>query len=259
MNIETYENGVHSWVDVSAPDLDLSKAFYAALFGWETPEGPPEAGGYSVCTLNGRNVAGIGPHMMPSMPAAWTTYANVASVDETITAITAAGGQIFAGPMDIMEAGRMAVFADPQGAVSGLWQPNQHKGAGVINEPGSFCWSELITTDLEGAKEFYGSVFGWEAQAQGPEGSPIYTEWKLDDRSIGGMMLKNDAMPAEMPPNWGIYFSVGDCDEAVNMAASLGGSVLSPPMDIEPGRFAVVADPNGAAFQVMALKEGLGG
>jgi uncharacterized protein len=258
MNIDSYENGIHSWVDASVPDLDQARAFYGALFGWETPPGPPEAGGYSVCTYKGRNVAGLGPQMVPGVPPAWLVYANVDSVDDTVRAITENGGQVFAGPMDVMEAGRMAVFADPQGAVSGLWEPKEHKGAQIVNEPNTFAWSELITTDLDGAKDFYGAIFGWDALTQGPEGGPSYTEWKVNDRSIGGMMLKNENMPAEMPPNWGIYFAVDDCDQTVSKASSLGGSVFMPPMDIEPGRFAVLADPGGAVFNVLAMKEGLG-
>jgi predicted enzyme related to lactoylglutathione lyase len=104
--------------------------------------------------------------------------------------------------MDVMDAGRMAVFADPLGAVIGLWQPNQHTGAQVANEPGTYCWSELITTDLDASKAFYGAVFGWDAEDQGPPGGPpAYTEWKLGGKSIGGMMLKKSPdMPAEMPP-----------------------------------------------------------
>jgi predicted enzyme related to lactoylglutathione lyase len=193
--------------------------------------------------------------MNPNMPPFWMTYVNVDSADDTVTKVAANGGTVFMPPMDVMDAGRMAVFADPVGAVIGLWQPNQHTGAQVANEPGTYCWSELITTDLEASKAFYGAVFGWGAEEQGPPGGPpVYTEWKLGGKSMGGMMLKSPEMPAEMPPSWGVYFAVADTDATVAKAQELGASVFMGPTDIEPGRFAVLADNVGAVFNVLQLK-----
>ena len=151
MEIERYDDGVPSWVDLGSTDLAKSKEFYWGLFGWNCPEGPPEAGGYSVCDLGGKTVAGLGPKMNPAMPTVWIAYVNVDSADDAVAKASANGGTVFMPPMDVMEAGRMAVFADPV-VVIGLWQPNQHTGAQLVNEPGALCWNELITTDraLEG-------------------------------------------------------------------------------------------------------------
>jgi len=179
----------------------------------------------------------------------------VDSADDTATTVAANGGTVYAPPMDVMDAGRMAVLADPLGAVFGLWQPNQHTGAQVANEPGTYCWSELVTTDLDASKAFYAAVFGWGAEEQGPPGGPpAYTEWKLGGRSMGGMMAKSPQMPAEMPPSWGVYFAVADTDATVAKAQELGGSAFMGPMDIEPGRMAVLADNVGAVFNVLQLK-----
>lgn len=255
MEFERYENGVPSWVDMGSPDPAKAREFYGGLFGWDCPEGPPEAGGYSVCTLRGRTVAGLGPHMNPAAPPNWCTYVNVDSADDTIAKVEANGGIVFMPPMDVMEAGRMSIFADPTGAVLGLWQPGEHVGAQLANEPGTYCWSELITTDLEKAKAFYKAVFDWDAEEQGPEGGPVaYTEWKLSGRSIGGMLLKMPEMPADMPNLWGVYFSVDDTDTTVSLAQELGGTLIMAPTDIEPGRFATLIDPAGAMFNVLALK-----
>ena len=131
MEMEHYDNGVPSWVDLSSPDLEGPRTFYSALFGWNCPAGPPEAGGYSVCDLGGKTVAGLGPQMNPDMPPFWMTYVNVDSVDDTLAKVEANGGTVFAPGMDVMDAGRMAVFADPLGAVIGLWQPNEHTGSSV--------------------------------------------------------------------------------------------------------------------------------
>lgn len=252
MEIEEYEHGVPSWADLSAPDLPAARAFYGALFGWDVPEGPPEAGGYSLAMLRGKPVAGIGPQMNPKAPPAWTTYVNVDDADVIAGKVTEAGGQMLAPPMDVMDVGRMGILADPAGAVAGIWQARTHKGALIVNEPDTMCWNELVTTDVPGATAFYSSVFGWTAEPQGDP--PAYYEWRLSGRPIGGMMAKPAEMPAEVPPHWGAYFAVADADRSVERIGELGGRVLMGPTDIEPGRFAVAADPAGATFNVIALK-----
>jgi len=160
---------------------------------------------------------------------------------------------VLAGPMDVLEVGRMGVFADPQGAVFAVWQAGEHKGAGVVNEPGAFTWSELMTTDTDAAAAFYAAVFGWGVAASEMDGMLAYGEWQLGGRVIGGMLPKPPTVPAEVPSSWNVYFAVEDTDVAVSTAQRLGGSLLMPPTDIEPGRVAVLADPAGAVFQVIAL------
>ena len=253
MQKDSYENGIPSWVDVSSPDVPAAIAFYSGLFGWDVEQGPPEAGGYSIAQLGGRTVAGIGPQMNPGAPPAWMTYINVDSADDTAEKVKAAGGQAFMPPMDVMDAGRMAVFADPAGAVFGIWQPGQHKGAQVVNEPNTYCWSELVTTDTEGAKTFYNKVFGWGAEFHGEAGPGGYTEWQHGGGSIGGMMEKPPTMPAQVPPHWMVYFAVDDADAMVTKAKGLGATLIMGPMDIEPGRFAVLNDPTGAVFSILKL------
>jgi uncharacterized protein len=252
MDIDVYDHGVPSWCDLQTPDLEGAKAFYAGLFGWEVPDGPAEAGGYTMGYVRGRPVAGLGPQMNPGPPA-WATYVDVEDADDTAAKVTANGGQVLMGPMDVMDVGRLLVFSDPTGAVCGAWQARAHPGAGVVNEANTVCWNELVSTDIATAEVFYGAVFGWKAQAQG---DPVaYTEWKLGDRSIGGMMAKPEQMPAEVPSHWGVYFAVDDTDSVVQRAQGLGASVMVPPTDIEPGRFAGLIDPSGASFYVLALRE----
>jgi predicted enzyme related to lactoylglutathione lyase len=155
--------------------------------------------------------------------------------------------------MDVMDAGRMAVFADPLGAVFSVWQANAHIGAYIVNEPNSYSWSELVTTDVTKAKDFYGAVFGWDSETHGEGGPGAYTEWKVSGRSVGGMMQKPPMMPAEIPPFWGVYFSVEDANDAVARVTELGGSLVMGPATVEPGRFAVVQDPQGTTFNIITL------
>jgi predicted enzyme related to lactoylglutathione lyase len=246
-----YPPGVPCWVDLGSPDVDASKAFYTSLFGWEAHEQGPEAGGYVMFTLRGLTVAGLGPLQGEARPPAWSSYICVADADETIRAVRDAGGMVFIEPFDVLDAGRMAIFADSTGAALSVWQPAMHKGAQLATEPGGFSWNELNTRDPGAAKEFYRAVFGWEAVTH-DLGDTAYTEWRLDGRSIGGMIDMTDRVPPQVPPHWMVYFSVGDTDATAAAVKEKGGSVIVGPLDIPPGRFAVVADPQGAHFAVIA-------
>jgi predicted enzyme related to lactoylglutathione lyase len=146
----------------------------------------------------------------------------------------------------------MAVFSDPAGAAFGVWQPAEHKGFQVRNEPGTVCWHELMTTDVAASSGFYPAVFGWTVASHGPaEGPGGYTEFRIGEKMIAGMMAKPPMMPAEVPPHWGLYFAVDDADAAAAKVTELGGKVLMGPMDIEPGRVVAVADTAGATFTLL--------
>jgi predicted enzyme related to lactoylglutathione lyase len=250
----SYEPGTPSWVDVAAPDVKTTAAFYSSLFGWDFQDAGPDAGGYGMFLLNGKTVAGIGPIMAEGQPAVWTMYVSTDNADAAVERIQANGGSVFVPPMDVMEAGRMAVAADPTGAVFGMWQPKQMPGADVVNDPGAFCWNELMTRDTKAAESFYAAVFGWGANTSA-FGETTYTEWKQGDRSIGGMMPMGADFPAEVPANWLTYFAVADCDATASKTQELGGGVNTPAMDIPVGRFAVLSDPNGAVFAIIKLNE----
>lgn len=254
MEVDKYDEGVPCWVDLGTSDLAGAVTFYGELFGWESPELPPDAGGYRICTLKGRPVAGLGPQMNPGPPV-WATYVNTADAEAAATRVADHGGQVLAPSFAVLDAGHMAVLADPSGAVFSVWQPHNHPGAGLVNEPGTYAWSELVATDVEGALAFYPAVFGWGAHKLPPTGELQYVEWQIGERPVGGMLPKPPSLPADLPAFWGVYFAVEDADAAVETVVRLGGQIAQPPTDIEPGRFAVVTDPAGAMFNVMALHE----
>ena len=257
MERNEYAPGTPSWVDLGTSDLDGAAAFYGGMFGWKCESAGPEeeTGGYRMFFYKEKPVAGLGPQMNPGPPF-WTTYVTVANADETIAKVKAAGGTVFVEPMDVMDVGRMAVFADPTGAAISIWQPGTHPGSGWVNEPNTVCWNELSTRDIDAAKTFYAQVFGWGAETHG-SGPGAYTEWQLGGGSVGGMMETPPMVPAEVPAHWLVYFAVDDTDRAVTTAQELGGSLIFGPMDIEPGRFATLSDPQGAMFAVLKMKEGL--
>jgi predicted enzyme related to lactoylglutathione lyase len=248
MELNSYEHGVPSWVDLGTSDVAAAEQFYGELFGWQIEQGPPEAGGYATAKLRGRRVAGVAPQQNPGPPT-WSCHVNVDDADDIAAKVTAAGGTVLLPPMDVLTEGRFAMFADPQGAAFGVWQPGNHKGAEIVNEPGAFVWSELVTTDVERAKEFYAAVLGWEFETGG-DGPDAYTEIKAGGRSVAGMMAKPSSMPAEAPPMWAVYFAVDDVDDTAMHVTKLGGQVLVEPQSMSAGRFAVVTDPQGASFGI---------
>jgi predicted enzyme related to lactoylglutathione lyase len=255
----SYAPGTPCWVDLGAPDLDAAVEFYNGLFGWQVPpaENVENTGGYRRAAKEGDDVAGMMPLMQEGQPPTWTTYVSVEDADATAAVVRSADGTVHAEPMDVMDLGRMAILADPTGAVFGIWQPGTFAGAGRVNEPGALGWNELATRDPGAAKAFYGSVFGWEANEIPMGEMGTYVEWQVAGNRIGGMTDVTGRMPDEVPPSWLPYFGVEDADAAVEKIEGGGGSVSVGPMDIRPGRFAIAQDPFGAAFAVMRPSEEL--
>ena len=250
----SYDAGTPSWVDHGTKDLEASNAFYGSLFGWVAEDQGEDMGHYTLLRKAGKVVAGNMTVMMEGQPSAWTTYVSVDSADATVDLVKKAGGMVFVEPMDVADIGRMAVFADPEGAVIGVWQPKSFFGAELANEDGSFTWNELNTRAVPAAKVFYEQVFGWKPNDLDME-EMSYTEWKRGDEAIAGMMPMPDMVPADVPPHWLVYFAVDDADDSVAKATGLGAVTIVPPTDIPPGRFAVLADPEGAVFAVIKMKQ----
>ena len=250
----SYEPGTPSWVDLATPDPAAAKRFYGELFGWEAEDaGPPEeTGGYAMFKLRGKLVAGVGPLMDPNQPPAWSTYISTDDADGVVARAKEAGAQALVEPMDVMDAGRMAVLAHPAGGIVGVWQPGRHTGAELVNEAGALSWNQLHTRDMDGAVAFYNAVFGWTRGDFG--GRPIFN---LGDRGIGGMMDMPPGIPDEVPAFWMTIFGVQDADAAAAKAGELGGQVLMPPSDIpNVGKFAVLQDPQGVVFAVITAPDG---
>lgn len=251
----SYAPGAPCWVDLSSPDPAVAQRFYGALLGWEPVELGPEAMGYSMLALSGRTVAGLGPLMGPGQPS-WSVYVKVEDADRTAEAVTAAGGTVLMAPMTVLDQGRMAVFADSTGAAVSVWQPMARHGLDLRDEPGSVSWFELTTRDVDGAARFYADVFGWTTQ-DATVGDFRYTLFQNGGANVGGMLEPPPGVPPEVPANWMPYVEVTDVDATAGRAAELGGAVLAPPMSMpSAGRFAVLADPHGAFFGVIATQAG---
>ncbi|MFN8037523.1 MAG: VOC family protein [Acidimicrobiia bacterium] len=260
MGTRVWAPGTPSWVQVTVRDVDKAQAFYTALFGWEFADQFDDGGSrvYSLAQRDGQDIAGMGwlsdEMAAGGMPCLWGTFVTVENVDKTAARVAELGGTVMLPPMDVMDAGRMVLFMDPTGAALACWEPRAHNGADLVNEPGTFCWSELQTRDTKAAESFYTQLFGWTAKTS-DAGGMAYTEFALDGRTLAGMMAMPPMVPAAVPPAWLVYFAVDDCDAAIAKVGELGGSVVMPPMDIPVGRFALVHDDQGAMFYVMRMNE----
>jgi predicted enzyme related to lactoylglutathione lyase len=199
-----------------------------------------------------RVVAGLMPFTGSAQRPGWNTYVSVTDAAATAALVADAGGQVLVPPIDVAGQGRMAMFADDQGAVIAAWQPAAFRGAGMVNDPGCACWNELACRDTAAAGRFYKRVFGWQA-ATSQMGPMTYSEWRLDDRPVGGMVHMDEDWPGGIPPRWMVYFAVADCDAAAARAEELGGQVRVPPTDVPSGRFAVAGDQHGAEFTIIKL------
>ena len=246
-----------AWVDLSSTDAAASRGFYAKLFGWKVELSPdPEAGGYALAKLGGKDVAGIGPAQTPQGPSAWMLYIGTRDADATAKKVQAEGGKVIAPPFDVLDSGRMAVFQDPTGAFISVWQPKAMPGAEVTGKPGSYAWAELNSRGIEKAKPFYKKVFGWDEKVSPMgEGQGDYTEFKLDGQSIAGAMEMNPMVPKEVPSYWMAYFGADDVDKAHKKAIDLGAQEMLPPQDFPGGRFSILSDPQGAAFGLLSMSQ----
>jgi uncharacterized protein len=267
-----YIPGVPCWVDTSQPDPEAAVSFYGDLFGWEFEDVMPPGsdGKYFIARIRGKDVAAVGsiPEAAPQQ-AMWNTYIWVESADDATSKVRDAGGSVVMEPFDVMDAGRMAVFTDPEGAVFCAWQANQNKGAQLVNEHGTVNFNDLNTREPEDAKSFYGSVFAWQT-LELPGGFEMWTVpgygdyLERDNPELRENMAEMDAPEGfedvvaslvpigdgqpDTPPHWNVTFAVDDADAIAGKATELGGNVLMPPLDAPWVRMTVIADPQGATF-----------
>ena len=245
-----YTPGTFSWVDLDTPDQAAAKTFYSGLFGWEFTDMPAGEGViYSMAAKDGKWVGAISPQRVAQreagVPPMWNNYVTVEDVDATTARAGELGATVQMQPFDVMEAGRMAVIQDPQGAFFLPWQPNQHIGAALVNAPGALAWNELGTPDIDAAASFYGDLLGWTTNAMDLGEMPYLVIKTAAGTNNGGI---RPPMPPGTPPFWLAYFAVEEIDAAVAKVTELGGAVLQPATDIGIAKIAVATDPQGAVF-----------
>jgi predicted enzyme related to lactoylglutathione lyase len=250
---ESAPHGAPCWVDVMTYDVDRARSFYGELFGWQSDEPNPEFGGYFNFTKDGVLVAGG----MPAMPEAgppniWSVYLATDNAEKAVETATANGGQVIAPAMAVHDLGTMAVIIDNAGAVIGMWQPGTHKGFGILGEPNTPAWFELLTKDHASATAFYRTVFGWDTSTLHDTDEFRYTTANDGETQLAGVMDAAAFLPEGVPSHWSVYFAVESTDAALARLTELGGSIEQPAEDTPYGRLATAADPMGARFKLLA-------
>ncbi|GGU39856.1 VOC family protein [Streptomyces lavendofoliae] len=250
--------GTPNWIDLGASDTDAAVAFYSAVFGWTFRSAGPDAGGYGFFQRDGGTVAALGPLTEEGASPAWTPYFHTSDADATSRAVEQAGGTVRVPPMDVFTAGRMAAFTDPTGAHFAVWQPGDTKGVDTVMEPATLCWTELRTTDVPAAKDFYAAVLSWEYRDMDMGGGMVYSVVSAPggpagDPGHGGIMPRPEEGPAAAPGSaWYPYFGAADCDTTFATATAHGATPLVPPTDVTGvGRLALLKDPAGATFALI--------
>lgn len=246
----SYTPGTFSWADLATPDQAAAKTFYGGLFGWEADDQPiDEETVYSMQNIDGKPVAAIAPQQQvqrdAGLPPLWQSYITVESADAAAAKAAQLGATIHAPAFDVMDAGRMAVIMDPQGAHFMVWEPKQHIGANLVNGHGLLSWDELATPDVAASSAFYADLFGWVMTPMEGMGMEYSTIANSAGHSNGGI---RPVMPPGTPPHWLVYFGTDDIDASVATVGELGGTALAGVMDIGVGKIAPIQDPQGAVF-----------
>ncbi|MFO0825842.1 MAG: VOC family protein [Gemmataceae bacterium] len=241
--------GQFCWINMLTPQPAESRDFYTQLFGWTYEEIP---GVGHIMVVQGHAIGGLfdlnAPTTPPGIPAHIGVMVKVESADAVAEKTQAVGGTATPA-MDIMDSGRMACCTDPTGARFDLWQPKTKPGTDVDTDlHGATSWFEIITTDPTRAAKFYGDLFGWTHETMPLPNAMEYTTFKLDGEFVGGMMKIVPQM-GNVPPHWGVYFTVNDADETARQATVLGAKICVPPTDIaNVGRFCGITSPQGVSF-----------
>jgi uncharacterized protein len=249
----SYTPGTFCWTDLTTTNQAGAKEFYGGLFGWQAEDRPVgEDVYYSMMRLDGKDVGAIAPQPQQQrdagVPPVWNSYISVDDADSAVARATALGATAHAPAFDVLQAGRMAVLQDPQGAYFMVWQPREHFGAALVNAPGALSWNELASPDIDASSRFYGELFGWTVE-EFPGVEERYMSIKNRGASNGAI---GEPSQPDAPPHWLVYFGAEDIDAALARVTELGGTELAGPIDIGFAKFGVVQDPQGATFALYA-------
>jgi predicted enzyme related to lactoylglutathione lyase len=242
------------WNELHSSDVEASAAFYGALFGWAIREEERETYLHFYASADSdETVAGLMP-AHPGAPVMWQVYVGTEDIEAYAKRAEAAGAKAVTPLMDIPHTGRLQVLLDKEGASLAPFQPSKmdHDSWRSSEEPGRFCWVELLTRDHAAQVDFYKSIVGWETldMDMGEFTYTLFVPPGGDQQdSIGGAM----PMPAGVggPSVWLAYVTVESCDASTARARELGATIHQEPRNVgDFGRFAVLDDPGGATIAI---------
>lgn len=244
---DAFPHGTPIWVDLQSTDPPAAATYYRELFGWEVGPPLPETGNFSLASARGVAVAALGPLPSEDVPTMWTAYFAVDDLEAAADAARTAGGSVLLEPGEPVPGVRLAIVADPAGAVFGLWQRREHNEPWLRDEPGAVDWLELVAPDPESTFGFYMAVLG-VGISEMRVGEQPYGLFDVGDTSVAGAYTSDGSEPA----SWLVYFNVADLDAGVVRATRLGGTLRTEPLSAPGvGRWAEIVDPQGALFALL--------
>jgi hypothetical protein len=252
-------HGTIGWADVAVPDTEAGESFYSGLFGWDAQTNPSESMPYTMFSRDGKVVAGMGPlspeQQAAGQPPVWSSYVMVDDIDAIFAKAKELGATVLMDPMQIMDFGSMFFVIDPVGAAIGFWQSGTHDGAELFNVPNTMGWNDLGCRDVPAAVAFYTALLGWSTSEMDMGNGNMYTMFSVGERATGGAWDISGTMPDEVPAHWLTWFNVPDTDTVAEKVAEFGGRVVQPPQDSPQGKMAIVTDPAGATFGIIAATQ----
>ena len=254
---ETHSTGGFIWYELMTTDAEGAKAFYDAVVGWTISEPAPEFKGYRMINRSdGKAAGGVLPltdeMQQHGARPTWLGYISVGNVDRALAKIDQAGGKALMPPFDIPNVGRIAMVSDPQGAPLYVMTPqSQGDQQSDVFSPDAeqrVGWNELQTSDVDGARRFYGEQFGWGSDQFMDMGEMgLYRFWDRGGERIGALFTTNDS-----PPHWRFYFRVPSISNAKEVAERNGGTIRMGPHQVPTGDWIIIgSDPQGAEFALV--------
>lgn len=250
--IQVHTPGTPCWADLMTPNPGVAREFYGEVFDWTFEVGGAAMGGYTMCRLDNRTVAGLG-QLPPNsqFPTAWQVYFATNDVESAAARAIAAGGHMVMPATRILNLGSLAVVSDCTGATLGLWQAREHIGAEIMGEPNSLTWCEVNTRDRARAEAFYASVFELVPHRLGAmDYSTLHSTTLPGGPALCGVLQMTTAW-GNMASHWAVYFAVSNLKATVECILGNGGRLCYPPFETPRGHLAIVEDPMGAAFTII--------
>ena len=242
MLCESHTPGSFCTTVLRTRDPQRAARFYNTLGGWTVE---PVAGSrqHFLVLFEGKTVAAI--QDVFDGQDEWVPHVSVADIDRTVSRALDLGATL----VDTSAAtgfARLATLRDTEGARFGVWQPAPHHGAELMDEVGSLWWLEVMSRNVETARQFYGRLFDWQSHDTVFQPFHSYTVFKRGDVQEGGLLPMDPEW--DTGPMWNSIFAVNDCDRTLEKANRLGASTVFVHTVPSAGRIGGFVDPGGASF-----------
>jgi predicted enzyme related to lactoylglutathione lyase len=242
------------WHDLFTRDVLAAREFYSQLFGWSHQTYSAGAKTYTILSYKGKSVAGI-VELEPGNQNEnqWVSYISVMDVQRAFAHVTANGGKVLLSPRIFHQQGELAIFADPEGAAFGVLNSMSGDPEDVLAKPNEWIWADLLARQPLDMTRFYQGIADYTVvdDTRSTEANDYFLRVNGFARAGVGPLPADDILP-----NWLPYIRVKDVMNSVMQATQFGGTVIvDPNPTLFNGKLAVIADPTGAVFGIVQIKQ----